>query len=137
MALVILTAIIAVICLMIPRLPQPQPYHFFADDRTFLGISNFGDVVSNLPFAAIGLWGVIFLLRSGFNMNNRPFIDQREMWPYLFVFGGLFLTAFGSSFYHLAPDNAATRMGSAANDGHVYVDGGGSNHRANQSTART
>jgi hypothetical protein len=28
----------------------------FADRRSFLGIPNFNDVVSNLPFATKGLW---------------------------------------------------------------------------------
>ncbi len=33
------------------------------------------------------------------------FLDQREKWPYLIIFFGLLLTAVGSSYYHLAPDN--------------------------------
>ena len=31
-------------------LPQSQEYHHFADDRTFLGVSNGLNVISNLPF---------------------------------------------------------------------------------------
>lgn len=104
--LVLLTAFTIVICCTMPRIAQPQSYHLFADRRSFLGIPNFGDVVSNLPFAAIGLWGLVFLLRYRFNMKDGSFVDRREIWPYMFVFGGLLLTAFGSSFYHLAPDNA-------------------------------
>jgi hypothetical protein len=34
------------------------------------------------------------------------FIDARERWLYLVMFAGLSLTAFGSGYYHLAPDNA-------------------------------
>ena len=34
------------------------------------------------------------------------FIDRRERWPYLIVFGGLVLTALGSAYYHLRPGNA-------------------------------
>jgi hypothetical protein len=105
MILVIVTAIIALICCIVPRIPQPQSYHLFADRRCFLGVPNFGNVVSNLPFAAIGVWGLVFLLRSRFN-KARLFLDEREIWPYLFAFAGLLLTAFGSSFYHLSPDNA-------------------------------
>ena len=33
------------------------------------------------------------------------FVDTVERWPYLVVFLGLVLTAFGSAYYHLAPDN--------------------------------
>jgi hypothetical protein len=89
----------------LPRIAQPQSYHQFADRRSFLGIPNFGDVVSNLPFAVIGIWGLVFLLRSRFSKSARIFLDERELWPYLFAFAGLLLTAFGSSYYHLAPDN--------------------------------
>ena len=104
--LLVFTAITVVICCTMPRIAQPQSYHMFADRRSLLGIPNFGDVASNLPFAVIGIWGLVFLLQSGFSATSRLFIDRREIWPYLFAFGGLLLTAFGSSFYHLAPDNA-------------------------------
>jgi hypothetical protein len=97
-------AVVALVFLLLPRIPQPQAYHHFADRRSFLGIPNFGDVVSNLPFAAVGLWGLLFVLRL--KPDDRRFLDARERWPYLLVFAGLLLTAFGSAFYHLAPDNA-------------------------------
>lgn len=38
--------------------------------------------------------------------NHGQFLDPRERWPYVLVFVGLVLTAFGSAYYHLAPDNA-------------------------------
>ena len=62
--LIVITAVVAAIGLLLPRIPQPQSYHMFADQRSFLGIPNFGDVVSNLPFAVVGLWGLVLLLRS-------------------------------------------------------------------------
>lgn len=104
--LIILTAIIILACYMMPRIPQPQSYHLFADRRGFLGIPNFGDVMSNLPFALIGIWGLLFVLQSHPRSQAGTFVDKRERWPYLFIFVGLLLTAFGSSYYHLAPDNA-------------------------------
>jgi hypothetical protein len=81
--------------------PQPLAYHRFADPCSWLGIPNFGNVVSNLPFALVGILGIVFLVRSG-----RSFTHPKERWPYSFVFLGLILTSFGSSHYHLAPDNA-------------------------------
>ena len=102
--LIVITAVVAAIGLLLPRIPQPQSYHMFADQRSFLGIPNFGDVVSNLPFAVVGVCGLMYLLRS--KQNPVLFIDRRERWPYLIVFGGLLLTAFGSSYYHLRPSNA-------------------------------
>lgn len=104
--LILLTAIVIIACCMLPRIPQPVSYHQFADRRSLLGIPNFGDVFSNLPFAVIGICGLVFLLRTRFRKNTHTFLDERERWPYLFVFAGLLLTAFGSSYYHLAPDNA-------------------------------
>ena len=104
--LIILTAIVILACCMMPRIPQPQSYHLFADRRGFLGIPNFGDVVSNLPFALIGIWGLTFLVQARSRSRADTFIDEKERWPYPFVFAGLLLTAFGSSYYHFAPDNA-------------------------------
>jgi tryptophan-rich sensory protein len=104
--LFVITVIVIVVDLLLPRIPQPQSYHMFADQRSFLGIPNFGDVVSNVPFAIVGVWGLVFLLRSNSEQISEHFIDRRERWFYLIIFFGLLLTAFGSSYYHLKPSNA-------------------------------
>jgi hypothetical protein len=104
--LLILTAAVALIFFLLPRIPQPEAYHQFADRRSLLGVPNFGDVASNLPFAVIGAWGLIFLLRPGSNQITGRFLEQGERWPYRFVFVGLLLTAFGSSYYHLSPNDS-------------------------------
>jgi hypothetical protein len=104
--LVIVTAIVAVGFGLLPRIPQPAAYHEFADQRCFLGVPNFGDVVSNVPFGVIGTWGLLFLLGSHRSKLKKHFLNLRERWPYVFVFVGVFLTAFGSSYYHLSPNNA-------------------------------
>jgi len=49
---------------------QPVSYHNFADQRAMLGIPNFLNVASNLPFAVIGIWGMIFL----FSARDRAFL---------------------------------------------------------------
>ena len=97
------TTAVAVAAVLAPPIPQPQSYHDFADQRALLGIPNFGDVASNLLFAVSGAWGLVFLFGQ---RGHERFIDPRERWAYLVVFLGLLLTAFGSSYYHLAPDNA-------------------------------
>jgi hypothetical protein len=107
MLLLAVTAIVAVIALLLPRIPQPQEYHLFADGRGFVGFPNVGDVVSNLAFAVFGLWGLVFLLRLNAEQIPKHFHDERERWPYLFVFAGMLLTAFGSWYYHLHPNNAS------------------------------
>jgi hypothetical protein len=104
--LILLTGAVAVVCGLLPRIPQPLSYHQFADRRSLLGISNFGDVASNLPFAVIGIWGLAFLWQCRSNSESGHFVEESEQWPYLAVFIGILLTAFGSSWYHLDPNNA-------------------------------
>jgi len=104
-ALLALTATMTAIVLLAPRRPQPLSYHNFADQRAWLGVANFGDVASNLAFAIFGVWGLWFLLRLTPQETADRFADVRERWFYVLVFLGLLLTAVGSSYYHLAPDN--------------------------------
>ncbi len=94
---------VGVAALLIPRTDLPPSYHHFADQRVWLGIPHFGDVVSNLLFLLAGLCGLAFLASKA---SAQQFVEQRERWPYAFVFLGLLLTAFGSAYYHLAPDNS-------------------------------
>lgn len=100
--LLTIAALFLLAAFLVHRIPQPISYHNFADHRAWLGLPNFGDVASNLPFAVFGLWGMFFVLRSN---NRQTFIDSRERWPYLILFIGLLLTAFGSAYYHLLPGN--------------------------------
>jgi hypothetical protein len=55
--------IVALGLLLSPRIGQPQSYHQFADQRTLLGIPHFFDVLSNLGFLVVGLWGAVFVLK--------------------------------------------------------------------------
>ena len=98
--------VVATVSVFLPRIPQPESYHAFADQRSLFGIPNFADVTSNLPFAVIGTLGIAFLLRPGSGPTSGHFIDPQERWPYLVAFAGILLTAFGSSYYHLDPNNA-------------------------------
>lgn len=100
--LLTVAVVIATIAHLLPPIPQPLAYHNFADHRAWLGIPNFGDVVSNLPFAIVGVWGLLFL----FPPHTARFSDPRERFPYTVMFAALILTAAGSTYYHLAPDNA-------------------------------
>jgi hypothetical protein len=92
-----------VFCL--PPIPQPQSYHAFADYRTMLGVPNFLNVVSNLPFLVVGVLGLMLLLRQDSVGHEGPVRERPERWPLVVLFTGTFLTAFGSAYYHLAPDN--------------------------------
>jgi len=90
----VLAIAVGMAALLVPRTPQPLSYHHFADQPSWLGVPNFGDVASNLLFLLAGVLGLVFL----FGKSSRDqFIDPRERWPYVFVFVGLLLTAFGSA----------------------------------------
>jgi hypothetical protein len=97
-----LAIVLGIGALLAPRADLPPSYHHFADQRIWLGIPHFGDVASNMAFLIAGLWGLGFLSRES---SLARFVDARERWPYFVVFVGLVLTAFGSAYYHLAPDN--------------------------------
>lgn len=80
---------------------QLADYHHFADARSWLGLPNAADVLSNLGFAVVGLIGLQRLAAA----RQRAVLGQA--WPgYLLFFAALVLTALGSSWYHWAPDNA-------------------------------
>ena len=90
---------------LLPPIPQGPSYHAFADDRTLLGVPNLLNVASTLPFLLVGLLGLRELLRRDTARPNVPFLEASERWPFLVLFTGVLLTAFGSSYYHLAPAN--------------------------------
>jgi hypothetical protein len=102
MVLVGVTLAVIIGAILAPRIAQPLSYHNFADRRAWLGIPNFDDVVSNAGFAIAGIWGLVVLLGR---TSRVQFVDWRERWAYVIVFAGMVLTAIGSSYYHLAPDN--------------------------------
>jgi hypothetical protein len=88
-----------------PPVPQPLTYHSMADQRSWLGIPNALNVLSNLPFAIVGVLGLKAIFASDADCRV-PFDESWERWPYAALFGGVVLTTVGSSYYHLAPDNA-------------------------------
>ena len=82
-----------------PPIAQDQAYHRFADARTRLGIPNFGDVISNLPFLLVGIAGLTLLPRF-------RLLDPRERWMWGVHFACHLLTGLGSAWYHASPDDA-------------------------------
>jgi hypothetical protein len=98
--LLLVSVAFAVAAILVPAMPQPLSYHAFADCRTLLGIPNFFNVISNVPFLIAGAWGLALVLRGDGN-----FLDEREKLPYLVFFLGALLTCLGSAYYHAAPDN--------------------------------
>lgn len=79
---------------------QLAHFHDFADARGLAGIANAADVLSNIPFALVGIWGLVRLAGA----RAHPALS-RGWAGYMLFFAALVLTAIGSSWYHLAPDN--------------------------------
>lgn len=77
--------------MLLPPFLQNQGYHQFADQRALFGIPNFWNVISNLPFIAVGAAGLLRLRRDSITVV---------------LFSGIFLTGFGSSYYHLNPNDS-------------------------------
>ncbi len=90
----------AVALLLHGPIPQDPSYHRFADTRALGGIPSAGDVFSNIAFFLAGAAGILFLAGARSATN-----DPGERLPYFCFFAGVLLTAFGSTWYHLAPDN--------------------------------
>lgn len=101
MAIVIFAAIaIAAVFLFTAAIPQDLAYHQFVDTRTLVGVPNFWNVLSNLPFLLVGVAGLVVVRRH----SDQVCVPSVET-AYLVFFAGILLTAFGSSYYHLAPNN--------------------------------
>ncbi|MDE2388314.1 MAG: ceramidase domain-containing protein [Betaproteobacteria bacterium] len=99
------TSALAIIAAMIlPPVAQPAEYHHFADRRSFFGIPNFNDVISNLAFLFSGSAGLIFLWRIHRNPAQTAFQDRKESWPYWVLLPSIAAVAFGSIYYHWTPD---------------------------------
>jgi hypothetical protein len=98
--LIAFTVLCIIAAFFAPAIPQSIDYHDFADQRRAFGVDNFQNVVSNLGFLIAGFAGLVVTLcvRARFEFAS-------ERWPWAVFFFGILLTAFGSSYYHLAPDN--------------------------------
>jgi hypothetical protein len=79
---------------------QQQAYHAYADSRTISGIPYFWNVVSNLPMLFIGAYGMWQCFR---HWTARPTGVAR--WIPFILSAGIFITCFGSAYYHWAPAN--------------------------------
>ncbi len=79
-------------------IPEDSSYHDFSDTNRLFGITNFWNVISNIPFFIIGALGMIYTIKE--MKTSSPLF-----WNCLIFFLGIFLTAMGSSYYHLNPTN--------------------------------
>ena len=99
--LVSLAGLMIIGVFLLPPIPQDASYHQFADKNSYCGMSNFWNVLSNLPFLLIGLLGMWDIVRG------RLAILSEFRVGYLTFFIGVALVGPGSAYYHSTPDNAS------------------------------
>ncbi|MDP3229682.1 MAG: hypothetical protein Q8N13_17160 [Acidovorax sp.] len=99
----LLLGVVALLALAVfgPVLPASAHQHGFADQRALWGIPCAMDVLSNLPFAIAGVWG-LWALRS----LAPVALDRTSRVLAALFFAGLLCTAIGSSVYHWQPLDA-------------------------------
>lgn len=98
-AVLVLLSLVAVLGLfMAGPIAQDPAYHAFADDRDWIGIPNFANVATNLPFLVIGALGLARL--------SRLSTDALRV-HYIVFCSGVALVALGSAWYHLGPSTPA------------------------------
>ncbi|RYF72032.1 MAG: hypothetical protein EOO22_11545 [Comamonadaceae bacterium] len=97
------------VALLLPPLTGAQAgASLFADERAWHHLPNAMDVLSNVPFLAIGVWGLRWLhwldrsqQRAPHGAGDPPTNTLDCAWLF---FAGLIASAAGSAFYHLQPD---------------------------------
>jgi hypothetical protein len=99
--IVLFTIVVSIaVFTLVPKIPQDLNYHYFGDQKQMLGVPNFWNVMTNLPFLIVGLMGIRRV------MTNRLDGGMPQLRPaYLIFFIGVFLIGLGSGYYHLDPDN--------------------------------
>ena len=101
--ILVLTALVGIaLFAFVDPIPQDPAYHELADDRAGAGFPNVLNVISNLPFLLVGVYGSLLVARNPDIARSRALF-----WAWHVFFTGLVLTSFGSGFYHWAPDNAS------------------------------
>lgn len=116
--LLVATVLLGLVAVLGPLVVQDVHYHQFADTRSLWGIAHAADVLSNLPFAGMGLWGLCMVWRQARLARQGPQHwgakwDAKcdAKWDAQWILAGLFFaglltTTLCSSLYHLQPDDA-------------------------------
>ena len=99
--LVTLSTVLVASVFFVDPIPQDPLYHAFVDTRSIIGVPNFWNVASNIPFLLAGGAGLYYLSKG-----KIPDLPQDLTLSYVIFFTGIFLTGFGSAYYHYAPSNA-------------------------------
>ena len=94
----VIAAVALAAALFLDPIPQDPAYHAFADRSRMMGIPNFWNVMTNLPFLVIGILGLLRL----------PHLSTATLRAHYIVFcAGVALVGFGSAYYHYEPSTPA------------------------------
>ncbi|MGE3318215.1 MAG: hypothetical protein AB7I18_02875 [Candidatus Berkiella sp.] len=96
--LLLLVSMVTIALFIHGPIPQIKGYNDFANQCSWFGLQNAENVLTNLPFLIFGMWGLTRI---------RHFVIESKIERFAWVgfFIGVSLTTFGSTYYHLDPDN--------------------------------
>lgn len=94
-------ALLAMVACWGPYVAANPHQHAFADQRTVWGMAHAMDVLTNVPFALMGLWGLRRLVAWARSEQGAAAMTATVMAAVFF--SGLLLTAGASSLYHWMP----------------------------------
>ncbi|MFA5923311.1 MAG: ceramidase domain-containing protein [Methylococcaceae bacterium] len=98
--IVAITAVSIIAVFSMDPIAQDPAYHHFADRRGTLNIPNIYNILSSLPFVIIGIMGMRLV---ALGRASGGLVELQAV--YMTFFTGVFLTGFGSVYYHYHPDN--------------------------------
>ena len=99
--LIFISLIASVFMLLVPAISQDHSYHVFSDQREILGIPNFLNVISNIPYVLFGVMGCLLIVKESSIGIIKPL-----KYIYLVFFIGVVFVCLGSAYYHLNPSNS-------------------------------
>ena len=86
---------------LLPAIPQDQTYHGFADQRSWLGVPNAANVLSNISFALVGAFGAAGLVSH----RRQRYSPAAEVGMWCTALG-LVCVAVGSAWFHFDPTDS-------------------------------
>lgn len=106
--------VLVLIALLAPAVVWPVHEHSFIDTRSWWGIPNTMDVLSNAAFAVVGTWG-LWRLGHWSHAHRTAVADKPVLYGSALIVGlGLWFTTVGSGIFHWEPNAAGLavdRMG--------------------------